>query len=574
MRVTLINPTIRAEERPFFFPYGLGVIAACLRDAGHHVTVYDQNVFRTSNEQVVATLRESPPPDVLAVGGLISTYGHLRQLLPLIREAFPDVPLVLGGGVTVRPDVVFARLPVDVCVVVEGEHTMLELCAAFAEGGRTFEKVPGIVFRRDGKLVWSEPRPLERNLDVFPFPAYELFPTETYLEANALSGFTGLDVGQKRCATLAWSRGCVNECTFCWRMCGRTIRFRSLDLLMDELVFLRREYGADSYFFTDECINASPRLARDLARMLIERDLVAPWYSCARVTNFDDDLAAELARSGCVGLTFGMESGSPKILAEMKKNATPQHATQALAACHRHGIIPLCPFIIGMPSETEETLRETIHFIKENRIEFFTFYFATPFPGSELFDWPDTQRRIREKFGTVESFFEAVGCLETLTLNLTKFTDEELIQWQNDATLWAQPVYDRPYVAIPEALTPRRALQPVLARAAEEGWRQVALYGAGLHTQRVLEEVDFGALNVAAIIEDNETRWGESLCGVPIISPADALAMQLDAVILSSDRFESILEKKAAPLQQAGVPVLRLYGQHAPSEAVDALIDD
>lgn len=434
MNILLINPTIRAHHPPYNFPVGLGIIAAILKQEGYNVTVYDQNALRVSNETVFNDLKRKKNIDVVAIGGLITVYGNLKQLLPGLRQIFSKAKFVLGGGVTIEPSVVFKHLPVDFCVHGEGEHTFKELCTALDSGKNRISEIPGISYVENGKVTKTTPRPIEQNLDRFPMPAYGLFPSEIYFNNNVIKNLMGIDRGTKRCATLLWSRGCPNQCTFCWRMTGRSLRFRSVDKVMEEIAYLRSNYDVDSYLFLDECINASTRRSKEFAEKLISNGFAAPWYSHARASNFSPELANLFKRSGCEGLNFGIESGSRRMLRKMKKNVTPEQASEAVKIAKQFNIRPVCTFIIGIPGETKNTVKKSVLWIRKNRILHHVFFFATPYPGCELYYEPMVQKRISEKFGTKDRFFEAIGDAKDLCLNMTDYSDMELLKLKT----WAE----------------------------------------------------------------------------------------------------------------------------------------
>ena len=363
MKILLINPTIRDHHPPYSFPVGLGILAAIMRSQGHEIHVYDQNALRTSNTDMFRALKKLKEVDVIGTGGLITTYAHLKKIVPGVREVFPNAKIIIGGGVTVEPEIIFKHLSPDFCVHGEGEHTFPKLCAALVKKEIDLSSVDGISFLKNGELVRNNPRAIERNLNLFPMPAYALFPSEIYFKNNVIKNLVGLDVETERCATLMWSRGCPNKCTFCWRMMGQTVRFRSVELVMEEIGFLRSKYDVDSYTFIDECINASKTHSREFASQLIESGYAAPWYSHARVNNFDEKLASLFRQSGCVGLNFGIESGSPEMLEVMNKRANPEQASSAVKVAQDTGIESVCTFIIGMPGETKSTVKDSIRWI-------------------------------------------------------------------------------------------------------------------------------------------------------------------------------------------------------------------
>jgi radical SAM superfamily enzyme YgiQ (UPF0313 family) len=433
LKILLINPAIRVNAPPYNFPTGLGIIAAIMLREGHDVIVYDENALRPNSNKMLHELSLIRNIDIVGVGGLITTYAHVKRMVPVLRDTFPKAKFVLGGGVTVEPAVVFKNIPVDFCVQGEGEHTFRDLCSVLAENGGDISDVAGISYiNHNGNIVATPPRVIEMNLDKFPMPAYQIFPAEIYFNNNILKNMLQYDCGSTRCASLMWSRGCPNQCTFCWRMTGGIMRFRSINLVMDEIEYLRSRYAVDSYLFYDECINADRKRATEFAQHLTRRGFAAPWYSHARVTGFDDKLAKQFRDSGCIGLNFGVESANKEMLAAMKKNATPEQASKAVKIARKAGIDPRCTFIVGMPGETRDTIQETIRWIRRHKVNFGMF-FATPYPGCELYYQPFVHARIKERYNSKDAFFSILGDAYDLSINLTEFNDDDLINLRDKA---------------------------------------------------------------------------------------------------------------------------------------------
>ncbi len=433
MRILLINPVMREDSPPYVFPVGLGIIAAIMQSRGYDVKVFDHNATRCDAGAALREIASAGDVDVIGIGGLITTYKYVKRLIPALREKFPRAKIVLGGGITVEPETIFANIAVDVCVHGEGEHTFLELCNAYRDGAGELDHIDGISFLADGRLRINKPRALEGDLDQFPMPAYSLFPTEVYVANNALVKFFGYKLDARRCATVVTSRGCPNMCTFCWRMAGRTMRFRSRDLVMDELRYLKAHYDVDSYLFLDECINASVRKLVELCDGLVASGLDAPWYSHARVDNVTVQSLSKARASGCVGLNFGVESASPRILENMNKNATPEQAARAVQRARDVGIDPACTMMIGMVGETRKTIRQSVRWLRRNRVNA-SFFFTTPYPGCELHASYLVQQRIHERYGSHDAFFEALGDVTQFVVNMTAFSDKALIELQRRAS--------------------------------------------------------------------------------------------------------------------------------------------
>lgn len=397
-----------------------------MRDKGHEVSVYDQNACRTSNAQMLTSLSGIKNVDVVAAGGLVTTYARLKQILPSLRQTFPKARIVLGGGVTVEPEVVFKNMPVDFCVHGEAEQTFAELCDALERNETDFSTIDGISYVENGNLLTTNDRAAPSDLDRLPIPAYDLFPSEVYFKNNVIKNQMGMKVNTERCATLMWSRGCPYRCSFCWRMAGNGVRFRSLKLLFDEIDYLKSNYGVDSYLFVDECINASYEKAKKFANGLIESGNAAPWYSHARVNTFNEEIGHAFKKSGCVGLNFGIESGSAEMLRVMNKKATPAKAAEAVKLAKKLGIEPICTFMIGMPGETKATVAESVRWIRKNSIGKSVFFFATPYPACDLYKTDLVRKRILEKYRTKDGFFSVLGEASELCLNMTDFSDSQL----------------------------------------------------------------------------------------------------------------------------------------------------
>ena len=111
----------------------------------------------------------------------------------------------------------------------------------------------------------------------------------------------------------------------------------------------------------------------------------------------------------------------------MKKNISLEQASNAISCAKDKMIIPACTFIMGMPGETKETIMDSVKWIRKNKVRNYTFFFATPYPGCELYNEAFVQRRIEEKYKNKDNFFTSLGDAITLTVNMTNYSDSDLI---------------------------------------------------------------------------------------------------------------------------------------------------
>jgi len=418
-RVLLINPPIREAAPPSSIPIGLASIAAVLRNAGHDVDVLDVNGLRMPFEQVQRRLA-GRPYDLVAAGGLITTYAYLKKLFPAIRRAQPEALLVIGGGVCVEPDVVLENLDVDLCVIGEGEYTMRDL--AEAVGDRPdWKEIPGLAWRGPDGVAWSDPRPLEKDLDRFPLPAYDLLPVAAYNANVFLSG-------EKSEVNIITSRGCPWDCSFCWHIFGRGMRLRGVEAVLDEIQYFREKHGIASILFADENFTANRKRLVELCEGLIRAGHSRlPWMCSGRADTVDDEVLKIMRRAGCYRVNFGVESGCQRLLDSMNKRIKKERVAEAIGLCRKHRIIPGGTLIFGMPGEDESSIGETVAFCRAHRLATGMF-FATPYPGTDLYKDPEVFRKILARYGTKDAFFTVLGDAKDYVINLTDLPDDEMMR--------------------------------------------------------------------------------------------------------------------------------------------------
>jgi len=205
--VLLINPLCRS---PYMLPLGLGYIASVLRKQGHNVRILDINAYGYAPEKVEEIISKLEF-DVVGIGGLSSTYKYIKWLASVIKKQRPNIKIVAGNSVaTASPELLLENSKVDIAVIDEGEITFSELVSAIKEG-RRLDGVKGIFYKEDGRIASTQPRERIADLDSLPFPAWDLFPMEIYINNSMNSSvFFG-----KRVINVSSIRGCPYDCTFC-----------------------------------------------------------------------------------------------------------------------------------------------------------------------------------------------------------------------------------------------------------------------------------------------------------------------------------------------------------------------
>ena len=435
----LINPPIRENEPPRHLPIGLGIIAKTLLNDGHEVNILDINAERISKSDLNIRLNFKNKYDVIGVGGLITTHKYLKWLIPEIKKHNSDSKIVIGGGVvTENPTPLLSKTPADVAVIGEGENTIKELILKFEEND-PLKDINGIAYKEESKIKINPPRPLIKDLDDLPFPAYELFPMDIYLKNVSHASI----IGKKTEMDIITSRGCPYNCKYCYHIFGIGVRSRSVDNVIEEIKYLIDKYKIDSLLMLDETFTIDKKRVNEFCTKLSSEKIDISWSCYARVNLVDREMLDNMRSTGCFRVGYGIESGSQTILDKMEKRVTVEQAKNAIKITREAGLICGMTWMFGYPGETLETLKETIDLCKEMLI-FPSFFYTTPYPGSWLYD--QVKDKIVEKYGNEENFISVLGNASDFTINLTDFSDEQLHKLKRDTEemLRKIPIYRYP----------------------------------------------------------------------------------------------------------------------------------
>ncbi len=372
MKILLIIPPYPVEEYPALAT-GPMYLAAVLMQDGHEVEVLDLLVSEPSRRKVEEALSDFGP-DVVGITSVTMTFPKAAEILGWVKQCEPHVKTVMGG-----PHVTFAAErslreceAADIVVRGEGEETVLELARVLSEDG-DLSRVRGLSFRRDGVIRATQDRPLVAELDSLPFPAWDKLPLARY---RALRGKVGV----------LSSRGCPHGCIFCvgQRMVGRKGRFRSPDLVADEIEWLASR-GFSSIGIDDDLFTLRQSHVEALCGEIRSRHLPITFHAFARVDTVNPQLLKTMRDAGCADILYGVESGCQEILDGIGKKIRLEQIRKAVAMGREAEISIFASFILGLPGETPETLRRTAEFARSLGCKY-GFHLLSPFPGTLIRD--------------------------------------------------------------------------------------------------------------------------------------------------------------------------------------------
>lgn len=443
MRICLVYPPYGSGRRSKYFPFGLSYVAASLAGSGHDVTVVDMEGSDMGMDGAIPAIKASKP-DMVGLGGMVTRFRFSRELGREIRKEIPGVFLLAGNsGATTLPGTYLKACGLDAVVSGEGEITSVELAAAI-EAGTEWRDVPGLAFLTgEGNLAASTPREPVANLDSLPWPAWDLFPIESYIHSYDHRGKL------TRHMEVVASRGCPFECVYCYRIYGRRVRRRSPSSIVGEIEELVRRYDIRYTGFPDDLFTSDRTFVLEVCRLMRERLPRLRWSCLGRVNTVDAELLSEMKRSGCYWISYGIESGSARMLEAMNRRVTPEQCLEALRLTRRAGIHAEGSFMIGMYGETRETVEETISFCRQADITA-PMLFVTPYPGTAIFAKASAEGRIAD----LDTFLEGMNAADSLLVNLTDMTDRELSALRKTAQtrIGLNYLLRRPFTRIPALL--------------------------------------------------------------------------------------------------------------------------
>jgi anaerobic magnesium-protoporphyrin IX monomethyl ester cyclase len=244
------------------------------------------------------------------------------------------------------------------------------------DGSVDMHGIRGIAWREGENIHVNNPRPFFPKLDDLPMPMHELLPLQKYRMPLIKGPFT----------FIVTSRGCPAGCTYCIKHVSYqfSARLRSPKLLVEEMWILKKQGIHNIHMYAD-LFTINRDQVMELCKLMVDEKINIKWTCNSRVDYVDEEMLNWMAKAGCRLISWGIESGNEAILKHARKGANPAKAKNALTWAKKAGIMNWGYFIIGLPGETEETIRQTIDFAKTLPLDIALFHVAAPYPGTPFF---------------------------------------------------------------------------------------------------------------------------------------------------------------------------------------------
>jgi len=386
MKIAYIRP--HSEVPSAAPPMAFLSLTAYLRQFGSHdYHIIDARAALTPPDIIKEEIKKLKP-DLLCLTAFSMEKKQAHEVAAAVKEVCPHTPLIIGGPyATSNWEDALKDSAIDYAVIGEGEVTFKKLVQAL-EAGERHPEIKGLAYKENGSIrFFGQPEFIE-NLDTIPMPAWDLVDLEFYFSNKKKRSSMNPHQKSPRSVPLFSSRGCPYLCTYCHDVFGKKLRKRSVEHVMKELIYLKRERNISEIDIIDDIFNLDRPRAKAICDRIVEEKLNIgiAFPNGLRVDQMDEELVDKLKKAGCYRIIYAIESGSPKIQKEMKKNLNLQKAREMITYTNKKGISTGGFFMFGFLNETEEDMRMTAEFAVKSKLCTASFFILQPFPNTEIFN--------------------------------------------------------------------------------------------------------------------------------------------------------------------------------------------
>tara|TARA_B100001123_G_scaffold402293_1_gene489788 strand:- start:1217 stop:3190 length:1974 start_codon:yes stop_codon:yes gene_type:complete len=419
-----LTPLIPRSEKAYEWltpwrPVGILRIVSWMEEKGYNADIYDINNLRPSDEELIKNFKKINPTVVGLSATLTHCYPNTKRITKIIRKLFPDAWIVVGGGLTGSANVLLDKTDTDICVIGDGEIPFVKLLDYF-KTHRThnefdyneLSKIKGLAFIDENNKLKVTGNAAQLTSSEIGYPNYEkLVPgfreysgnpelvqeffdiiknSEEMKKSKVGSKFYYENIENRR-GEIETSRGCVARCTFCQRS-TKGYRVYASDVLEKHVCELKEKYNVKAINITDENALSNKKQSYEIARIMKKHNLL--WACTARVTSVTYEDLKFYRDHNLYSITFGVESGSQKILDIMEKKFKKEDVYQAISYCAKLGIhTHPNAIMLGMPGETRKTILESAEFVASLTYvldygwEISSPFLAMAIPGTPLYEY-------------------------------------------------------------------------------------------------------------------------------------------------------------------------------------------
>jgi radical SAM superfamily enzyme YgiQ (UPF0313 family) len=378
------------ENKQYWPPLGLAYIAAFLERGGHAVRIIDRDLVLRQNgmdfdkvDEITLGIVNEDRSDIIGISATTPNMSDVNHLSSYIKSRYGKAPLILGGPhPTGEPELSLTENPaVDIVVRGEGELIISDIAARM-----DLKNIKGITYRSTGGIISNMDREPINDIDSLPMPARHLLDMKFYTRP---SRFTSRNLSL-RTTSIFTARGCPYRCTFCAGpiVFNGRVRFHSTERIVREIDELVHIYNVEGLYFAEDMFLSSKKRAEELLTAFIDNGINkrVRWMAQAKANIITEELLALMKNAGCVGIEYGFESGSQRVLDLMNKRLDIEESVRAADLTRKARLRFQANIIVGYPGEREEDFRKTISFIKKIKPNMVGFNLFMPLPGTASYE--------------------------------------------------------------------------------------------------------------------------------------------------------------------------------------------
>lgn len=368
-------------------PLGLLSLAAWMEKHGHQTEVHDCYAFPGQDNRIYDYVR-TEQPDFIGFTTTTSSFLDAVRLAKNVKEILPSIKTVFGGvHISALREQLLRDYPIiDYGVVGEGEETLRQLVESEGQGLRNIE---GLLFRENNEVVFHGHRKKLLDMDALPFPAYEklkgfpksyLLPIFSYPKAPN--------------TTVITSRGCPYTCSYCDRsVFQRTYRYNSAEYMVKYLSYLKDRFNIKHVNIYDDTFTLKRERVMEFCELKMKSGLKKMTFNCAaRTEQLDFEMLTMMKKAGCWMISLGIETGDPELLKKHRSylpNSRMENPLENIREMtyliRKAGIRVKGLFMLGLPGETEESVRKSMEYVLSLPLDDFNLSKLTPFPGAPMY---------------------------------------------------------------------------------------------------------------------------------------------------------------------------------------------
>lgn len=382
-------------------PLGLASIAAYLEQRNISTHIIDCYAHPDALP-LIKQILEDERPGFIGFSCTTSTFLDGVRIGEIAKTLLPGIRTVFGGAhVSALRETILESFPgVDFIVAGEGEETLYELIST---NGAYPDRISGLAYRDSSGPVFTGYRKTLLDLDSLPYPSYEKLAG--YPEKYMLPIFNYPKAPNSSCIS---SRGCPYACSYCDRsVFKRTFRYNSAPYLFDHISYLQDRFGIRHINFYDDQFTFNRQRVEEFCNLKINSSLRMSFNCAVRAEHIDSDLLSLMKEAGCWMISLGIETGDENLLAQHRQNADLEMLADRIRLIHKTGIRTKGLLMMGLPGESEESIKRSMEYVFSLPIDDFNLSKFTPFPGSPLY------QKIHD-LGTFEEDWTKMDCMDFL----------------------------------------------------------------------------------------------------------------------------------------------------------------